>query len=160
MTIPNPFKVFGSKSAENVALLGQSHGSVTEQESPSTTVINDVGRVRFDEEESRGILVSSPGFSLRGFTARYAGLNERIVGLVWSNTEIMVGFLVLIAYNQNSIICPKGFTADEQEGKSLTTFAVPFRSRGKIEGVHLLDDEAFVVLGVSALRDTPNRALK
>ncbi|OJA15937.1 hypothetical protein AZE42_02647 [Rhizopogon vesiculosus] len=128
LTIPNPFKAFGSKSAENVALLGQSHGTVTEHESSSTAVTSDIGRVRFEEEESRGIVITSPGFALAGFTARYAGLNDRIIGLAWSNTEIM------------------GFTTEEQDNKSLTTFAVPFRSRGKIQGVHFLNDETFVVL--------------
>lgn len=49
----------------------------------------------------------------------------------------------------------KGFTAEEQDSKSFTTFAVPFRSRGKIQGVHFLDDETFAVLSVSALRYTP-----
>jgi hypothetical protein len=51
--------------------------------------------------------------------------------------------------------CSKGFTAEEQESKSLTTFPVPFSSRGTIQGVHFLDDESFVVLSVSALRDIP-----
>jgi len=47
----------------------------------------------------------------------------------------------------------KGFIAGEQE-RSLTTFVVPFRSRGKIQGVHFMDDETFVVLSVSILWDT------
>lgn len=42
----------------------------------------------------------------------------------------------------------KGFSVGEQEG-SLTTFPIPFRSRGRIQGVHFTDDEAFVVLSVS-----------
>jgi hypothetical protein len=97
--IPNPFKAFGSRSAESVALLGQVHGSVTEQESPSTTVTSDVGRVRFEEEECRGIVSSSAGFALGGFTARYAGLNDMIIGLAWSNTEVMVRFWFSLAYS-------------------------------------------------------------
>ncbi|KAG2341534.1 WD40 repeat-like protein [Suillus weaverae] len=124
LAIPNPFKVFGSKSVESVAHLGQNHNSGTEQESIPTIATSNLGRVRLGEEESRGVVISSPEFLLEGITARYAGLNERIIGLAWSNTDIMVR---------------------EQEG-SLTTFAVPFRSRGKIQGVHFMDDEAFVVL--------------
>ncbi|KAG1739452.1 uncharacterized protein EDB91DRAFT_1135335 [Suillus paluster] len=128
LAIPNPFKAFGSKSAESVALLGQSHSSGTEQESPSTTIsTSSLGRVRLEEEESSGIVVSSPGFLLEGITVRYASLNDRIIGLAWSNTEIT------------------GFSGGEQEG-SVTTFDVSFRSRGKIQGVHFLDDETFVVL--------------
>jgi len=92
LMIPNPFKAFGMKSAESIGLLGQSHGSVTEQLSQPNTVTSDVGRVRLEEEESRGIVTSSPGFSLEGFTTCYAGLNERIVGLAWSSTEVMVRF--------------------------------------------------------------------
>lgn len=42
----------------------------------------------------------------------------------------------------------KGFITGEQEG-SFTTFAVPFKSRAEIQGVHFMDDEAFVVLSVS-----------
>lgn len=129
LAIPNPFKVFGSKSVESVALLGQNHNSGTEQENISATIATiDLGRVQLEEEESRGIVISSPEFLLEGITACYAGLNERIIGLAWSNTDIT------------------GFIAGEQE-RSLTTFAVPFRSRGKIQGVHFMDDEAFVVLG-------------
>lgn len=127
LVIPNPFKVFGSKSVESIALLGQNQNSGTEQESISPTITTrDLGRVRLEEEESHGIVVSSPEFSLEGITARYTGLNE-IIGLVWSNTDIM------------------GFTTGEQE-RPVTTFAVPFRSRGKIQGVHFMDDDTFVVL--------------
>jgi len=53
------------------------------------------------------------------------------------------------------MIYSKGFTAEEQDSKSFTTFAVPFRSRGKIQSVHFLDDETFAVLSVSALWYTP-----
>ncbi|KAG1810892.1 uncharacterized protein BJ212DRAFT_1484021 [Suillus subaureus] len=128
LAIPNPFKVFGSKSAESIALLGQNHNSGTEQENNFPTIATiDLGRVQLEEEESRGIVISSPEFLLEGITARYAGLNERIIGLAWSNTDIT------------------GFIAGEQE-RSLTTFAVPFRSWGKIQGVHFMDDETFVVL--------------
>ncbi|KAG2127039.1 hypothetical protein BD769DRAFT_1460808 [Suillus cothurnatus] len=128
LAIPNPFKVFGSKSVESVALPGQIQNSGTEQENISSTIVtSDLGRVQLEEEESRGIVNSSPEFLLEGITARYAGLNEKIVGLAWSDTDIM------------------GFTAGEQE-RSLTTFVVPFRSRGKIQGVHFMDDETFVVL--------------
>ncbi|KAG1836125.1 hypothetical protein DFJ58DRAFT_735218 [Suillus subalutaceus] len=125
LAIPNPFKVFGSKSVESVALLGQNNNPATEQENISPTI--DLGRVQLEEEESRGIVISSPEFLLEGITARYAGLNERIIGLAWSNTDIT------------------GFIAGEQE-RDLTTFAVPFKSRGKIQGVHFMDDQAFVVL--------------
>ncbi|KAG2359683.1 hypothetical protein BDR07DRAFT_1487951 [Suillus spraguei] len=129
LVIPNPFKVFGSKSVESIALLGQNQNSGTEQEntSPPTITTRDLGRVRLEEEESHGIVISSPKFLLEGITARYTGLNE-IIGLMWSNTDIT------------------GFTTGEQE-RSLTTFAVPFRSRGNIQGVHFMDDETFVVLG-------------
>lgn len=128
LAIPNPFKAFGSKSAESVALLGQNNNSGTEQESISPTIATgNLGRVRLEEEESLGIVISSPEVLLEGITARYGGMNERIIGLAWSNTDIT------------------GFTVGEQEG-SLTTFPVPFRSRGRIQGVHFTDDEAFVVL--------------
>jgi hypothetical protein len=91
LAIPNPFKVFGSKSVESVALPGQIQNSGTEQENISSTIVtSDLGRVQLEEEESRGIVNSSPDFLLEGITARYAGLNEKIVGLAWSDTDIMV----------------------------------------------------------------------
>ncbi|KAG2130779.1 uncharacterized protein EDB93DRAFT_1179251 [Suillus bovinus] len=128
LAIPNPFKVFGSKSVESVALPGQNHNSGVEQENISPTIATcNLGRVQLEKEESHGTVISSSEFLVEGITARYDGLNERIIGLVWSNTDIT------------------GFTAGEQEG-SLTTFAIPFRSRGKVQGVHFMNDEAFVVL--------------
>jgi hypothetical protein len=94
LAIPNPFKAFGSKSVESVALLGQNHNSGTEQESISPTITaSDLGRVLLEEEESLGIVISSSEVLLEGITARYAGFNERIIGLAWSNTDITVNWI-------------------------------------------------------------------
>ncbi|KAG1899665.1 uncharacterized protein F5891DRAFT_1037747 [Suillus fuscotomentosus] len=128
LVIPIPFKVFGSKSVESVALPGQNSNSGAELENVSPAITtSSLGRVRLEEEKSHGAVISSSECLLEGITARYAGLNGRIVGLVWSNTGIT------------------GFITGEQEG-SFTTFAVPFKSRAEIQGVHFMDDEAFVVL--------------
>jgi hypothetical protein len=154
LAIPNPFKAFGSKSAESVALLGQNNNSGTEQESISPTIAtSNLGRVRLEEEESLGIVISSPEVLLEGITARYGGMNERIIGLAWSNTDITVNQISFKYSPRELKALFKGFTVGEQEG-SLTTFPVPFRSRGRIQGVHFTDDEAFVVLSVSTTWDT------
>lgn len=95
LAIPIPFKVFGSKSVESVALPGQNSNSGADLEniSPAITTSN-LGRVRLEEEKSRGTVISSPECLLEGITARYAGLNGRIVGLVWSNTGITVSLWI------------------------------------------------------------------
>lgn len=88
LTIPNPFKSLGNNSSENIASKDSSDGGTLECPAHPNT---DASRLWFGEEQDIGeALFSSAPRSLRGLRSRYSVERDDVLGLAWTDTEVLV----------------------------------------------------------------------
>lgn len=87
LTIPNPFKAVSNKSTENIATRGSDGMTHQRPASPNT----DFSRLRFGQEQDVGEAVfSSTPRRLGGLCSRYVVARDGVLGLAWTDTEVMV----------------------------------------------------------------------
>jgi hypothetical protein len=87
LTASNPIKSLGSKSSEDVASRGLDGITPVCLAPPNT----DFSRLWFGQEQDVGEAVfSSAPRSLRGFCSRYVVARDAVLGLAWTDTEVLV----------------------------------------------------------------------
>ncbi|KAF8549736.1 WD40 repeat-like protein [Imleria badia] len=127
LTIPNPLKSLGTKSTENIASRDV-EGTMSEGLAPPNT---DLSRLWFgpDQDVGEAVFSSSPR-RLRGLCSRYVVARDAVVGLVWTDTEVLI-----FQFQLDGKALDQSLTHIQPEGV------------GKILEVQFVDSETFAVLG-------------
>ncbi|KIJ60314.1 hypothetical protein HYDPIDRAFT_177510 [Hydnomerulius pinastri MD-312] len=132
LTIPNPFKTFGSKSSENIVST-DSHLHVEETIPENHTPSADLSRLRFGQEYDVSLVMfSSIPKRLGGLRAKFVVSSDRLLVVVWTDSEAL------------------GFHLRDNGTSLSASFTLPTDVFGKIWDVQLVDSETLVVLGTTA----------
>jgi len=88
LTIPNPIRSLSNKSSENIAPKAV-NGTTSECLAPPPNT--DHSRLWFGQEQDFGEAVfSSTPRNLRGLYSRYVVARDAVLGLAWTDTEVLV----------------------------------------------------------------------
>ena len=99
LAIPNPLKSLTSKSSENIGPRN-TNGTAPEGLAPPNT---DSSRLWFGQDQVVGDAVfSSQTRMLRGLRSQYVVARDAVMGLAWTDTEVLVcsGTHIVVALNQ------------------------------------------------------------
>lgn len=111
----------------------------------------DFSRLWFGQEQDVGEAVfSSTPRSFGGFRSRYVVARDGILGLAWTDIEVLVCSGTRVAITLKRLICGQIFQF-QIDGKALDHFCTQVQPEGvgKILAVQFVDSQTFVVLGVS-----------